>query len=639
MLEFYSVELDDKALVFCSNTGNNIEIRDLTDLPRIANICRINCLSMIKFAGSGHIGTSFSSAEIMICIKYVSKFSTTDLDKFKNAIFFSSKGHDAPMIYSVMHAFGELLDSDLLTLRKLGGLPGHPTIDVSGVVTNTGSLGMGISKAKGMIYANRINGVRKKVIVMLGDGELQEGQIWEALPGAYRDKMDELVVIVDANGIQSDSWVSQTLDLGDVKSRVSSFGWNFVECYGNSVDTVISALKQANSSHLPTWIHAKTIKGSGVSFMEEFSPDGNYYQFHSGAPDTNDYELSIDEIKRKIELNQNQKNDNQKVSISTLIERNHYIPKLLENSVTFRYSIILYEVIKNNSKIMVLDGDLNKDTGTFLVKNENPNKYIQCGIAEQDMISMAGGLALGGLIPIVHSFGTFLTMRGYEQIFNNSTERTTILYVGFLAGLLPAMPGISHQAVNDLSIMSVIPNMKLYEPASDYEINKSISRAIEHSGPSYIRIQSVGVSIKEKTSEYTELEYLTIWREFKNGNVIICSGLTMLQQAIAAAEILEISGSPCNVITIFDYEFTQDLESLKVLKQFTKIIVLENYLPGNLLYNKLKETISLENEHLKIHRIGISDFPKCGQNEEILEYYNMDGVNIARIFLDSTTWT
>jgi len=638
MLEFYSVELDNKALVFCSNTENNIEIRNLTDLPRIANICRINCLSMIKFAGSGHIGTSFSSAEIMICVKYVSKFSTTDLDKFENAIFFSSKGHDAPMIYSVMHAFGELLDSDLLTLRKIGGLPGHPTIDVSGVVTNTGSLGMGISKAKGMIYANRINGVRKKIIVMLGDGELQEGQIWEALPGAYRDKMGELVVVVDANGIQSDSWVSQTLDLGDVKSRVSSFGWNFFECNGNSIDSVISALKQANSSHLPTWIHAKTIKGSGVSFMEEFSSDGKYYQFHSGAPDTKDYELSIDEIKRKIELNQNQKNKNQKVSIGTLIERNHYIPKLSENSVTFRYSIILYEVVKNNSKIMVLDGDLNKDTGTFLVKNENPNKYIQCGIAEQDMVSMAGGLALGGLIPIVHSFGTFLTMRGYEQIFNNSTEKKTVLYVGFLAGVLPAMPGISHQAVNDFPIMSAIPNMMLFEPASDHEIKESIRRAVKHPGPSYIRMQSVGTTLENKTSDYKELEYLTIWKESEGINVIICSGLTMLEQAIAAAEILEKRGLPCSVVTIFDYNFTRDLESLKVLEKFTRILVLENYLPGHLLYSKLKEKISLADKISKIQRIGISEFPKCGQNKEILEYYKMDATSIAEIFLDSSTW-
>ena len=230
MVKLKTITFNGNDLYFCSNAGNNIEILSSADLSRIANICRLNCLSMIKFAGSGHVGSSFSAAEIMSCVKFVSSSTMQDLENFQGAVFFSSKGHDAPMFYSVMHAFGELSDADLLTLRRFGGLPGHPTLDVIGVATNTGSLGMGISKAKGMIYANRINGIKKKVVVLLGDGELQEGQIWEALPGAHRDNLAELVVIVDANGIQSDSWVSKTLDLGDVKSRVSSFGWNYIEC-------------------------------------------------------------------------------------------------------------------------------------------------------------------------------------------------------------------------------------------------------------------------------------------------------------------------------------------------------------------------------------------------------------------------
>ena len=638
MLKLNLIKLNNDKLYFYSNTENNIEILNLTDLPRIANICRLNCISMIKFAGSGHVGTSFSAAEIMVCVKYISIFTSQDLEDFKNAVFFSSKGHDAPMFYSVMHAFGELLDADLLTLRKFGGLPGHPTVDVSGIATNTGSLGMGISKAKGMIYANRINGVRKKVVVLLGDGELQEGQIWESLPGAYRDKLDELVVIVDANGIQSDSWVSKTLDLGDLNSRITSFGWNYIECDGNSVESVISALKNANFSNLPTWIYAKTTKGHGVSFMEKFSDDGDYYQFHSGAPNTTDYEIAINEIKEKIESNQNYENISQRNLLSRSTKMNDYTPNLLEDSVTFRYARILNEIVKSNNKIIVLDGDLNKDTGTFLVKKEIPRNYLQCGIAEQDMVSIAGGLALNDLIPIVHSFGTFLTMRGYEQIFNNSTEYRTIVYVGFLAGLLPSMPGISHQAVNDFPIMSVIPNMKLFEPASDYEIKQSINRAIKYSGPSYIRMQSVGSHSEIPNRTSIEMDYLTIWKEFDSKCAIICSGLTMLEQALFATEILEKNGKFCSIITIFDYGFEQDLVSLTILNKYSKILVLENYLPGNLLFNKIRENVISEAGNLMVKRVGLNEFPKCGQNNEILLHHNLDAQSIARLFLDDTTW-
>jgi transketolase len=636
MLKLNLIESNGCDLYFCSNTDNNIEILTLSDLPRTADICRLNCLSMIKFAGSGHIGTSFSATEIMTCLKYISKFSTQHLEKFKDAAFFSSKGHDAPMLYCVMHAFGEIADSDLLKLRRFRGLPGHPTIDISGVLTNTGSLGMGISKAKGMVYANRINGVQRKVIVLLGDGELQEGQIWEDLPGAHRDELSELIVIVDANGIQSDSWVAKTLELGDIKSRVTSFGWNFIECDGNSVDGLISALKTVNSANLPTWIHANTKKGRGVSFMEEFPSDGTYYQFHSGAPNASDYELAINEIKEKIGVSNTKENHQGSIAIKNY--KNHYIPQILEDSMAFQYSLVLYEVIKNNNKIIALDGDLNKDTGTFLVKNTLPTNYIQCGIAEQDMVSIAGGLALNGIVPIVHSFGTFLTMRGYEQIFNNSTEFKTILYVGFLAGLLPAMPGISHQAVNDFPIMSAIPNMKLFEPASQYEIKKSISKAIKHHGPSYIRMQSVGAIIKH-SNNYKELECLTIWEEFETENAIICSGLSILEQALEAGRILEKSGTHCSILTIFDYEFAHDLDTLNYLSRYNKVLVIENYLPGNLLFNILKDNLSFNNENLNITRVGVNEFPKCGQNNEILQYYKMDAKNIVTTFLDSSTWT
>ena len=638
MVKLNTITFNGNDLYFCSNAGNNIEILSSADLSRIANICRLNCLSMIKFAGSGHVGSSFSAAEIMSCVKFVSSSTMQDLENFQGAVFFSSKGHDAPMFYSVMHAFGELSDADLLTLRRFGGLPGHPTLDVIGVATNTGSLGMGISKAKGMIYANRINRIKKKVVVLLGDGELQEGQIWEALPGAHRDNLAELVVIVDANGIQSDSWVSKTLDLGDVKSRVSSFGWNYIECNGNSTESVISALKRANLSILPTWIHAQTIKGCGVSFMEKFSSNGDYYQYHSGAPNAVDYESAINEIIAKIELNQNYKDKSQLDSNSISNEINDNKPNLLETSVTFRYALILSEIVKSNDRIIVLDGDLNRDTGTFLVKKEIPSNYLQCGIAEQDMVSIAGGLALNNLIPIVHSFGTFLTMRGYEQIYNNSTEHKTIVYVGFLAGLLPSMPGISHQAVNDFPIMNIIPNMKLYEPASDYEMKQSINRAIQYSGPSYIRIQSVGANSKNTYSTYKEMEYLTIWKESESQNVIICSGLTMLEQALLATEELEKNGTFCTVMTIFDYGFEKDLDSLKVLDKYTRILVLENYLPGNLLFNKIRENLVSKKTNSLIKRLGLNEFPKCGQNNEVLLHHNLDAKSIARLFLDSTTW-
>ena len=155
---------------------------------QISYAARLNILSSIKSAGSGHIGTSFSSIEaILVARKLLAEWKQRESNL--ETVFFSSKGHDAPAIYAAMHVDGELQDSDLFKLRRLDGLPGHPEIDTPGIPTNTGSLGMDISKAKGFVYANRIKQRDSRVVVLLGDGELQEGQIWESLPGAARDNL------------------------------------------------------------------------------------------------------------------------------------------------------------------------------------------------------------------------------------------------------------------------------------------------------------------------------------------------------------------------------------------------------------------------------------------------------------------
>ena len=173
-----------------------------------AALARINTLYMIAGAWSGHIGTSFSSLEIM---SWLFLNEMRDLDKGPEAcdIFFSSKGHDAPALYTVLIGLGLLPADKLHQLRRLHGLPGHPHVETPFIQANTGSLGMGISKAKGMALANRLAGTPRRIFVLTGDGELQEGQFWESLGSAANRGLGEIVAIVDHNKIQSDTWVER----------------------------------------------------------------------------------------------------------------------------------------------------------------------------------------------------------------------------------------------------------------------------------------------------------------------------------------------------------------------------------------------------------------------------------------------
>src|ERR1700744_3294231 len=183
-----------------------------------ANTCRFNALYMIARAGSGHIGSSFSSLDIVSNL-YLNELGETD-------VYFSSKGHDAPGLYAVMLATGKLPFELIHRLRQLGGLPGHPDVGTEGIIANTGSLGMGISKAKGMVLANRAEHRAGRVFVLTRDGELQEGQIWESLISAPNFRMPEVVAIVDHNKLQSDTFVERKSSLGDLVAKFEAFGWH-----------------------------------------------------------------------------------------------------------------------------------------------------------------------------------------------------------------------------------------------------------------------------------------------------------------------------------------------------------------------------------------------------------------------------
>src|SRR5580765_5399042 len=232
---------------------------------------------MIERAGSGHPGTTFSSIDIVAWL-HLEVLGEGDR-------YFSSKGHDVPGLYAVLTGLG-VLDFDLVhQLRRLDGLPGHPDVHATPeVVTSTGSLGMGVSKARGFVLADRLLGQAGNVYVLTGDGELQEGQFWESLQPTANRKLHEITVIVDRNEVQSDTWVSEVSDLGDLSVKLRDFGWTVAECDGHDLPALAEAL--GVEAEGPLAIVAHTRKGAGVSFME---PEGRLprtdtalYGYHSG---------------------------------------------------------------------------------------------------------------------------------------------------------------------------------------------------------------------------------------------------------------------------------------------------------------------------------------------------------------------
>lgn len=625
------------------NEFNRILESECSDLDRVAlfsALCRINTLYMVARCGSGHIGSSFSSLDIMswIHLKQLRAKEEDSLDS-PSDVFFSSKGHDSPALYSILLGLGKLDFENIHQLRRLGGLPGHPDIGTPNIVTNTGSLGMGISKAKGMILANRLKGKKGNFYVLTGDGELQEGQFWESLVSAVNNNFHELTVVIDHNKLQSDTLVSKVSDLGDLEAKLKAFGWHVSRCDGNDLKQFSRALSSTdNIIDKPKVIIADTIKGKGVSFMEHTSIDSDVelYKFHSGAPSEDLY------VKASQELIDDANNKLAFLNMENLelesVERPSVARLESPQSLVTSYTNSLLSEADNNPEIVALDADLILDTGLIPFKDKFPERFIECGIAEQDMVSQAGGMALNGLLPIVHSFACFLTARPSEQIYNNSTEHTKIIYVGTLAGVIPGGPGHSHQGVRDISAMSSMPGLTVVEPSCESEVSALLDWAISRNdNSSYIRLMSLPVVTNFSLPDGYVPERGKGVQILPGKDALIFSyGPQMLTNAVGVAlDLKESSNLEIGVINL-PWLNTIDEGWIKgILKTSKHIFCIDNHYSIGAQSDRIASIVAADSSlGVSLTAIGLNEVPACGTNEEIMNFHGLDQEGIKKAVKD-----
>lgn len=592
----------------------------------VADACRVNTLYMVKRAGSGHIGSSFSSMEILAWLH------TAALQAGDRA--FSSKGHDAPGAYAVLAATGKLAFDRIHRLRRLGGLPGHPDVAaMPEMVTSTGSLGMGVSKARGFVLADRLRGRRGRVYVLTGDGELQEGQFWESLQPAANRRMHEITVIVDHNKLQSDTWVSEVSDLGDLEAKISSFGWAVGRCDGHDVGALARGLERLaeDAAGRPQVLIADTVKGKGVSFMEPHDlplAGDALYAYHSGAPSDEDYESALAEL------------------VATLDERAAaagLAPVTLEvadrpgaapagpprpQRLVAAYGDALTAAARRRDDLVALDGDLSLDTGLVGFRAEHPDRFFECGIAEQDMVSSAGAMALAGLLPAVHSFACFLTPRANEQIYNNATEGTRVIYTGSLAGVVPGGPGHSHQSVRDIALMGCVPGMALLEPYCEAEAAQIVDWAVDEAdGPVYVRLVSVpwDLGFEPPDGELAPGRG-TVLRHGRDA-VLVTTGPILVSQAWAAAVALLGHGTEVTVVAL-PWLRHVDGAWLASVAGGAPVLTLDNHYLAGGQGEAVATALARIEGRSHVERLGVDRVPVCGGHDEVLATHGLGAAAI-----------
>jgi transketolase len=598
-----------------------------------AQLCRINTLYMIARAWSGHIGTSFSALDIISWL-FLRELAGLARGPKECDVFFSSKGHDAPALYAVLIAMGLLPEDKLHVLRRLDGLPGHPHVSTPFIQSNTGSLGMGISKAKGMALANRVLGTPKQIFVMTGDGELQEGQFWESLGSAANLGLNEITAIIDHNKIQSDTFVRDVSDLGRLEEKLRAFGWHVERVDGHDMNALQHIFRTLRGiSEKPKVLIADTVKGKGVSFMEGKALEpGGLYLFHSGAPNEEDYARGSAELIDHA----NAMLREQRLGELALVTAKRPARKaaLKVERLIEAYTRALLAQAKRHPELLVLDADLVKDCGLIAFRERYPDRFVECGIAEQDMVSVAAGMARAGALPFVHSFSCFLSSRPHEQIYNQCSEGSRVIYVGSLAGLLPGGPGHSHQAVGDIAALGAIPGLIMVEPCTEREVELFVEYVVERAPTSsYLRLTSVGWSVPfQLPADYRPEEGTGVIVREGSDVVMFGYGCWMLTQAWEAASLLLEEGISVRLVNMPWLNRVNPDWLHDVVGSIPHVVTVDNHYVHGGQGAMLAAAISGLGitSTTRVTRIGLTELPRCGTNEEVLRYHGLDGESLFR---------
>ena len=624
-------------------------------LDLLADMCRANALAAVKQAGSGHLGSSFSAMDIVVRLYYEEmNVTSVGLDHPDRDVYFSSKGHDVPGFYSVLFSLGLLPEEKFFKLRRFEGLDGHPDITCPGVEANSGSLGMGISKGRGIAWAKRYLRRGGRVFVMTGDGELQEGQNFEALQSAVQQGIGNLTVIVDHNKVQSDREVSRIVNLHDLEAKLAVFGWHVARCDGHDQDALARVFDQFRQiEDTPKILIADTVKGRGVSFMEHpraLQEGGGFYRWHAGAPPDEEFMEAHREIVARI----NSRMAAYGLDFITLKEvpppqepepfytlegePESTIEKELRFKVTEEYVSAVYgeslmNVAGRRDDVVVLDADLAADCKVRTFELTYPDRFIENGIAEQDMVSMAGGLARQGLLPVVNSFASFLASRANEQIYNNAGEQTKIIYACHYAGLIPAGPGKSHQSLRDISLFGALPNCEILQPCNGEETRMVVDYAVDVARENVMIRLIIGPSPREIR--------LPPGYELKKGRgvtladgddaVLFAYGPVMIHEAMLASELLARKGTGLRVVNSPWLNRLDREWMMEQIRPFKHIFVVEDHAPvggfADFLLNELVNAGGLGSRFFA--KFAVEGYPACGTPAEALRFHGLDGASLA----------
>ena len=598
-------------------------------LQTMANRLRRHSLISTAEAGSGHPSSCFSCADLISTIFFhFLRFEVQDPRNLHNDRFVLSKGHAAPILWAAWAEAGAFPVEKLRTLRRMDSdLEGHPTPRNPWADVATGSLGQGLSIAVGMALASRIDALENRIFVLLGDGETAEGSVWEAAALASHYNLDNLIALVDVNRLGQSQATMYGHDMETYQRRFDSFGWHTQVIDGHNIKEILAALESAiRIEGRPAVIIARTIKGKGVSLLED--RDG----WH-GKPvkPGEDLEKALQEIGEHLELSPPltvAKPD--KNSAPTAINPGRLPPPQYDagQKVATReaYGSALRKLGAINSSIIALDGDTKNSTHSEQLLKEYPGRFIECFIAEQNMVGVAVGLSVLGKTAFVSTFACFLT-RAYDQIRMASISRSNLKLCGSHAGISIGEDGPSQMGLEDLAMMRAVNGSTVFYPCDAVSTEHLASLAAETPGIFYIRTSRPKTPVIYAPDEEFRIGGSKVVRSSPQDRAAIVAAGVTLHEALKAYQELREKGLFVRVIDLYSIK-PLDVETLQKASRETGAVITveDHYSEGGLGDAVLGALAGLP---CKFRKLAVTHLPQSGKSAELMDHF---GIN-ARVIV------
>ncbi len=656
-----------------SKTGNIRKEYSVDQLVEEAKRMRAYNLISLCAAGSGHSGGTLSAMDITTALYLHNANHDPENPNWddRDRIIWST-GHKAPNLYLGLGFSGYFELDDVVRLRRLWApYQGHPHwLKMKGIEASTGSLGQGLSIAVGMALRGKMDNKDFHVFSLNGDGEQQEGQIWEAVMEAGHFKLDNLISIIDMNRLQIDGWVSDVMDVEPIDEKYRAFGWNVIDIDGHDMQQVVDAIDSAKKhTGSPTVILARTVKGKGVSFMEDVAG------WHGKAPSYDELEKALEELGLKDKIDYNALLDrakNYQIAVDAKMEAkqpkfsrdfwwNHQNSMKVEMDPTRKGFGRGLEKYGDDERVVCLGMDISGSITIDQFYKNNPerkNRFISIGIAEQSGTCAAAGFAREGKLPVIGTYGVFSSGRNLDQV------RTTVAYGGFNVFIAGAHGGVSvgpdgatHQALEELFNMCGIPGMIVSVPCDSVETLKATGDLLLNiDGPKFVRFAREATPIvsaddtpyvfgkanvirfRGERDKFIDAFETVLASEYNNENedlAIIACG-PMVPEAMRAAWILKtdlnLETRVVNMHTIKPL----DKEAIVHAAADTGIVITaeEHQVGGmgNLVAAAILGDTRSAGKAAKFGMIGVKDrFGESGAPWELIKEFEVSGEHIAQM--------